>query len=107
MTFPSITWGEKQAALKAAPTTLYRFYGDDGELLYAGISVNACGRISNHSHGAWWDQVRFATFEHFDSRALALRAESAAILEEHPRHNLDRTDKRTTPSGEIVDEVAA
>lgn len=71
------------------PTTLYRFFAADGDLLYVGITVNGRGRWHNHAADkAWWSDVVGGTIEHHPSRDVALAAETAAIIAERPRHNV-------------------
>lgn len=71
------------------PHVLYRFFGDDGALLYIGITVNPVGRFAAHStQKPWWQEVRRIDMECFDSREEVLAAEAAAIIAEHPVHNV-------------------
>lgn len=79
-------------------TTLYRFYNDDGQLLYVGIAGNPARRFEQHAHEkTWWDDVRRVTVNHFDTREQAAVAEVAAIREERPLHNVVYNTQRPQP----------
>ena len=70
-------------------TTLYRFFGEDGTLLYVGISDRAIVRMAEHEIGKpWWPEVRSATFENYALRDHAEQAETRAIRSEHPVYNV-------------------
>jgi len=76
------------------PTTLYRYYDKDGKLLYVGITGDNTKRQSQHRRNAFWfGEIASATFEHFGSRQEALDAESRAIDNENPKHNVARGAK--------------
>ena len=77
---------------------LYRFYADDGALLYVGITNNPVNRFDSHaSDKPWWHEVRGITMEPYPDRDSVLRAEARAIEVECPRHNKQRprVDNRT------------
>lgn len=70
--------------------TLYRFFDEDGALLYIGISESPLVRLDAHaSTQPWWGHVRSATFEHFGTRQEVLDAEVAAIRDERPAFNVE------------------
>ncbi len=70
-------------------TTLYRFYTEDKQLLYVGISNNAMSRFSSHEkYAKWWKQAHQFTLEHFNTREEAAQAEVSAILMEKPIYNV-------------------
>jgi predicted GIY-YIG superfamily endonuclease len=70
-------------------TTLYRFYNTADELLYVGISEKGPERWKAHRKDKpWWTDVARTTTEHYDTRTEALDAERAAIIAEHPKHNV-------------------
>lgn len=77
-------------AIETEPHALYRFFDEDGALLYVGISVNPLGRWDQHRAKTWWRDVRTATIEPCESREAALEAEMAAIRAESPEHNIRR-----------------
>lgn len=94
-------------------TTLYRYFNSEGQLLYVGITKNQFHRLQAHSKMAeWFPHVATATFQHFDSRPLALKAETHAIGTELPKFN--KAGPTLTPSdlehllrtmrGDILDE---
>jgi hypothetical protein len=67
---------------------LYRYYADNWELLYVGISISAVGRMSRHrKRTEWFDQIRFISIEKFSSRDEVLAAEKEAIKRERPKFN--------------------
>lgn len=73
---------------QSTPTTLYRLYDAEGDLLYVGISTRPMQRVREHSKGqTWWLEVASQSFEHFPSRPDAAAAELAAIRAEKPRYN--------------------
>jgi predicted GIY-YIG superfamily endonuclease len=70
-------------------TALYRFFTDDGRLLYVGISNSFPNRLMQHeAEKPWWQDVARVEVEHFASRAEALAAETAAINAECPFWNI-------------------
>lgn len=70
------------------PGTLYRLFDAEGKLLYVGASVNAPGRLETHRRDkSWWPEVARATFEHFETRHLAIVEEARAIDTEEPKYN--------------------
>jgi predicted GIY-YIG superfamily endonuclease len=72
---------------------VYRLRDASGSLLYVGISDNPTQRFRAHqSTKAWWSDVVSTTLEWFPDRRSAALAEAAAIVEEHPLHNV-----RTAP----------
>lgn len=74
---------------RSSPTTLYRLFDDEGDLLYVGIAGNPGRRFEQHrSDKPWWGEVSGLTLEHHPDRAAALAAELKAIRSENPRHNI-------------------
>lgn len=70
------------------PTTLYRLFGVEDELLYVGVSANIGQRFENHaSEKDWWSHVHHITVAHFPDRSDALAAEKMAIRDEGPLYN--------------------
>lgn len=70
------------------PASLYRFYGEEGHLLYVGVTCQGRARWEAHERlQPWWHRVACATIEHYPSRSAALDAEAAAIREESPECN--------------------
>lgn len=77
------------------PTALYRFYDQQGELLYVGITLDPGTRWQAHAREkGWWRQVATVTVTWLDDRAAALEAERVAILAEAPRHNIAQAGTR-------------
>lgn len=76
------------------PTTLYRYYDKDGNLLYVGITDSLSRRAAQHNKNAQWHSyAAYATFEHYVSREDALEAESKAIINESPSYNIAGSDQ--------------
>lgn len=68
---------------------LYRFFDDQDRLLYIGITIDPGARWKTHSkEQPWWFEVTTVTLEKYQSRGSVLRAERAAIIDEHPRYNI-------------------
>ena len=74
-----------------APQALYRFYGDDGALLYVGITASPPARFSQHGKSkSWWPEVRGISIEWYDGRDAVAAAEKRAIKVENPKYNVSR-----------------
>ena len=70
------------------PTTLYRYYREDGVLLYIGIAYDFKGRLENHRLSKdWYYEIKFVRLDHYESRVEAQTAELQAIAIEKPRYN--------------------
>lgn len=70
---------------------VYRFYDHDGRLLYVGMGGSAWSRWLEHRRSKpWWREVDHArtTVQRYESRREASAAETRAIREESPRHNV-------------------
>jgi predicted GIY-YIG superfamily endonuclease len=68
---------------------LYRFYADDGALLYVGITLDPGARWRAHRDDKpWWHEVASVTVESHSSRETVLAAERTAIMSEKPRYNV-------------------
>lgn len=67
---------------------LYRFFDQQKNLLYVGVTANPGVRLTHHRrHKSWWREVATCTIEHFDNEDDALVAEKNAIQSEHPVWN--------------------
>jgi predicted GIY-YIG superfamily endonuclease len=77
---------------------LYRFFDDEGNLLYVGISNSWTQRFHQHERSAAWFQfVASATFEKYPDRESVERAELIAIQTENPIHNKKHNDNYESP----------
>lgn len=77
------------SSTRGGPEALYRFFGEDGVLLYVGITNHLPGRMSEHAvEKPWWLEVQQVKVEHYPTRDDVSAAEQKAILEEHPRYNI-------------------
>lgn len=82
-------WDPKSKTWNPKPCQLYRFYGDEGELLYIGISGRMHERVKQHRDSSSWFVVAASVkIEHHPNRQAALEAEQAAIKAEHPKYNV-------------------
>lgn len=70
--------------------SVYRAYGSDDRLLYVGCTARPLNRLHTQSQSEWWQHAAYMTFEHFDTRSVALEAERVAIEDEDPLYNLRR-----------------
>lgn len=70
-------------------TALYRLFDAEGRLLYIGISANPERRWTRHAgQKKWWNAVAKKEVEWHNTRADAEAAETSAIANEQPRHNV-------------------
>jgi hypothetical protein len=70
-------------------TALYRLYGEDGQLLYVGITGAPGQRMKQHADAQpWWGEVTRKTLVWYPTRADAWNAEAHALAAEHPKYNL-------------------
>lgn len=77
--------------MSGQPHALYRFYSDDGHLLYVGITNNPGNRFPQHEKDKpWWSEVRGISIERYDDRESVLKAETRAIQIEAPKYNKQR-----------------
>lgn len=73
---------------------VYRPYAADGLLLYAGVTKNFGQRWQQQaSQKSWWLQMTRMIVDWYDNEEAAVRAEQDAIDNEHPRHNVARTNR--------------
>lgn len=87
---------------------LYRFFDEDGTLLYIGITNNVWNRFKGHAKSQpWWELVATATFEHYGHRDALERAESLAIHQECPKYNvIHNAAEKPDPIHELLNRVA-
>lgn len=62
-----------------------------------GISSNPLARLGQHKSQSWFDQIVRIEIERCPSRSHALHAESVAICDENPRHNIKRNTVHLHP----------
>jgi hypothetical protein len=75
------------------PTALYRYFDDEGRLLYAGITGNHWLRTLNHaSKSGWMELAVSSTIARYPGRREALEAEYSAIRGERPLFNWQHND---------------
>lgn len=94
--------------MHSQPIALYRFYDQDGSLLYVGIAENPRTRQKQHARQAhWWPEVDQSrtTVEWHEDRILASAAETAAIIGENPRYNIVGSPRRTFPKRPRLTEI--
>lgn len=68
-------------------TIVYRFYAEDGRLLYVGITEEVAKRFLRHSERLWWPEALTVRLEVYAARSEALAVEADAISNESPLHN--------------------
>lgn len=88
--------------------TLYRMYDFIGCLLYVGRTISPASRLRNHRLDKdWWDDIVTIKLERFDSIAELTEAETIAIRDEHPIHNIvgDSLRNRIAAIGREIDKV--
>lgn len=78
-------FGEDERA--ESPTWLYRYYANDAELLYVGISNEPHTRMMRHVRNDWFKRAVATFYECFPLRRLAEAAEQLAIITEDPTYN--------------------
>lgn len=77
------------SATAAKPHALYRFFAEDGALLYVGITNNPARRFTQHGvDREWWHEVETIRMERHPDREAVLIAEKLAIQTERPRYNV-------------------
>lgn len=75
--------------LAAQAHALYRFYGQDGTLLYVGMTMDPGRRWKEHAADkSWWHEVADITVEQFATRDEVLEAERWAIIRGRPKYNV-------------------
>lgn len=65
---------------------LYRFYDEQQNLLYIGVTTNPRNRWPNHEGSRWWRLARFVSFQPI-APLDRYRVEQLAIRAEKPRFN--------------------
>lgn len=76
--------------------SLYRFYDDNKQLLYVGISSNFQARYAQHSKTSPWHHLAtYSTITHFVDRESVLAAEKEAIKLEKPLFNKQHNNTNT------------
>jgi predicted GIY-YIG superfamily endonuclease len=69
-------------------TAVYHIRGEEGELLYIGMTRSLRTRWNGHAgNQPWWDELRSMTVDWYPSREEADDAERAAIEAEEPKYN--------------------
>lgn len=106
MTVPAQSRGSKATPARSescpTQTALYRFFGENGELLYVGITKRLLTRWREHSRDyatTWWPLVRSNTVHWYANRTEAGRAERYAIRTENPLYNVMHTPRNKVPHG--------
>lgn len=88
---------------------LYRFFDENGELLYVGVTLDPSARWKQHrADKAWWHEVAGIKIAHFPDRRSVLDAEREAIKAEKPRYNVVHNTGRpqvATQSAPVLDRL--
>ena len=70
------------------PHAIYRFFRDDGALLYVGLSLRPMTRLEVHAcTKSWYREITRMEIRWFPDYLTAARAEQSAINDEAPLHN--------------------
>ena len=83
---------------------LYRHYDEHGTLLYVGESLSSIQRLASHKDAVWFHLIRTVKISTFASKVEAIKAETDAIRNENPLHNIKM---RETPRYVISEQVWA
>jgi predicted GIY-YIG superfamily endonuclease len=74
-------------------TTLYKFYNENKELLYVGITSQKDNRWSQHKASKpWWKEHKYVVSDHYDTREEASAAEEQSIKLEKPKYNIKHNE---------------
>jgi hypothetical protein len=77
-------------------THLYRYFDQDGNLLYVGISISALLRHLQHRTSShWFHKANNMTWETYETRAEAAVAEIDAIKAERPLYNIAHNERES------------
>lgn len=84
---------------------VYRIWSESNELLYIGSSKSYLGRIGDHlATKDWAAEIASVTIEQFSTIQQAKEAETQAIANEFPKHNvLGACDPMYRDPGELID----
>jgi excinuclease UvrABC nuclease subunit len=83
--------------------TLYRFYNQNDELLYVGITKFFEPRLKQHYKNAdWFFETSRATLEHYQTRQDVEQAESRAIKLEKPKYNIAKNPDKEQALTELA-----
>jgi predicted GIY-YIG superfamily endonuclease len=75
--------------LKHDDWVVYRYFDEDGAILYIGCTNDQFGRMEQHRMSSpWWHEVRSFTAERHSTQAEARASESSAIYAEYPLYNV-------------------
>lgn len=93
----------------ATGPSLYRLYSQDGTLLYVGVSLQPSQRLTTHQSRTWWPSVARVDVEQYPTKAAAMAAERAAIINEAPTYNIIGNDHAPKATGEmqLIDDSTA
>lgn len=84
-------------------TELYRHFSGSGELLYIGVANSTTARLRGHQRSSCWaHEIARIEIERFASREAALEAETLAIFDEQPKHNVKHTHAAKVPHAPLV-----
>lgn len=80
---------EVPARPAGAEAIVYRLYGEPGDLLYVGCTVDPAARFRAHQRRQpWWDEVTASEVIWYQEMGEAAGAEQQAIFTEHPVYNI-------------------
>jgi excinuclease UvrABC nuclease subunit len=83
--------------------TLYRFYNQNDQLLYVGITKFFEPRLKQHYKNAeWFFETSRVTLEHYQTRQDVEQAESRAIKSEKPKYNIAKNPDKEQAISELA-----
>jgi predicted GIY-YIG superfamily endonuclease len=84
--------------------TLYRFYDQNDQLLYVGITKFFEPRLKQHYKNAdWFFETARVTLEHYQTRQDVERAESVAIKTEKPIYNIAKNPDKAQAISKLAE----
>lgn len=77
-------------AITDRPHWVYRCFDSSARLVYVGCTADIDKRLQEHADKAWWaPQVKWVEIERHIDRAAGREAERLAVVQEHPRWNIE------------------
>ena len=84
--------------------TLYRFYDQNDQLLYVGITKFFEPRLKQHYKNAdWFFQTASVKLEHYQTRQDVEKAESVAIKTEKPIYNIAKNPDKAEAISKLAE----
>ncbi|MFJ8852310.1 GIY-YIG nuclease family protein [Streptomyces sp. NPDC102437] len=79
---------EERRGRRSVGPHVYRFYAEDREALYIGVTCGTALRWADHRRSSpWWSEARYVAVSFYGTYEQAMVAEAAAIKAERPCFN--------------------